>query len=264
MSWAGWASSRMSRVRPTLRCLRQDLNLPLPPQTMPLDELDHPVLAKANSQFAAEDTPHERIAEIDDQVLFKVKVQRWRGAVWTEPTLGWLVATGGREAGSPDDFYAALARAGRAARARHNSVGSTPVTSNTHTGYLLPQDADRARMHAESGVRLDRRLHDAVIGLVRASLRDGREHVAGLRTFTVGIQVRADHGHETYVAVRVTGSVPLNLVAAILDHIPGCDPQGWFPEVRGLPDRPLQLGEVAWSNIMDPSAAAKILDADHR
>lgn len=143
--------------------------------------------------------------------------------------------------GSPDDFYAAL---------------------DTHTGYLLPEDADRARMHAESGVRFDRRLHDAVIGLVRASLRDGREHIAGLPTFTVGIQVRADHGHETYVAVRVTGSVPLNLVAAILDHVPGCDPQGWFPEFRGLPDRPLQLGEVAWSNIMDPAAAAKLLDAD--
>jgi hypothetical protein len=39
------------------------------------------VLAKAAERFANEESPHERIAAIDDQVLFKVKVQRWRGAV---------------------------------------------------------------------------------------------------------------------------------------------------------------------------------------
>lgn len=71
----------MRRVRPTLRCLREDLHLPVPPQTVPLDELDHLVLRKANDQFADENTAHERIAEVDDQVLLKVKVQRWRGAV---------------------------------------------------------------------------------------------------------------------------------------------------------------------------------------
>lgn len=255
----------MSRVRPTLRCLRHDLNLPLPPQTTPLDELGHPLLRKANNQFADEDTPHERIAEIDDHVLFKVKikVQRWRGAVWTEQKPSWLVAAGAREAGSPDDVYAALARAGRAARTRHNSEAHhPPLASDTYTNHLLPGDADRDRMHAESGVRFDRRLRQTVIALVRASLRDGREHVADLRTFTIGVQVRADRGHETYVAVRVTGSVPLNLIAAILDLIPGCDRQGWFPELPGLPHRQLHSGEVAWSNIMDPSAAAKVLDAD--
>lgn len=72
--------------------------------------------------------------------------------------------------------------------------------------------------------------------------------------------MRADDGHETYMAVRVTGSVPLHLVGAILDLVPGCDPDGWFPEFTGLPHRPLLSGEVAWSNIMDPMAAAKLLD----
>jgi hypothetical protein len=39
-------------VRPTLRCLRDDLNLPLPTARVPLDELDHPILRKAAEQFA--------------------------------------------------------------------------------------------------------------------------------------------------------------------------------------------------------------------
>ena len=67
-------------VRPTLRCLREDLRLPVPTAAIPLDETDHPVLRKAAEQFASRDTPHERIASIDDVVLFKVKTGRWAGS----------------------------------------------------------------------------------------------------------------------------------------------------------------------------------------
>jgi hypothetical protein len=46
--------------------------------------------------------PRERIASVDDQVLFKVKVQRWRCAAWmAEDGISWLVAAGRREEGSP-------------------------------------------------------------------------------------------------------------------------------------------------------------------
>jgi hypothetical protein len=36
----------MRPARPTLRCLREDLELPLPPVTVPLDETEHPIPAK--------------------------------------------------------------------------------------------------------------------------------------------------------------------------------------------------------------------------
>src|SRR2546422_8982264 len=98
----------MRSARPTLRCLRDDLKLTVPPADEPLDEVDHPLLRKAREQFANVGAPHERIASIDDTVLFKVKVQRWRGAVWTEDRLAWVVAAGWREAGGTDDFYAVL------------------------------------------------------------------------------------------------------------------------------------------------------------
>jgi hypothetical protein len=111
----------MRSSRPTLRC--EDLDLPVPVVTVPLDEIDHLIVAEAAEQFAAEAVKHERIRAIDDQVLFKVKVQRWRGAVWVDADLPWLVAAGRREDGAGDDFYAALEADGKAARARYN--GST-------------------------------------------------------------------------------------------------------------------------------------------
>lgn len=87
----------MRSVRPTLRALLHDLRLPLPPVNEALDDLDHPLLAKARAQFAAPGIGHERIRAIDDEVLWKVKVQRWRGAVWTEEDIAWLVAAGRRQ-----------------------------------------------------------------------------------------------------------------------------------------------------------------------
>ena len=249
----------MIPIRPTLRCLRNDLSLPVPPIDRLLDEIDHPTLNKAREQFTDPGTPHERIASIDDQVLFKVKIQRWRGAVWTESTLSWLVAAGRRESGSADDFYAVLAADGRAARARYNAEHKPALTTDTYTAHLLPDADDWMRYQLEAAVRFVRHLESLIPDLVRQSLRDGREHAADLDTFSVGVQVRADDGHETYVAIRIMGSVPANLTKVILDIVPGCGQDGWYPEAA-LPDRDLRAGEQAWSNIMDTAAAAKLLD----
>jgi hypothetical protein len=142
----------MVSVRPTLRCLREGLSLPVPPLDRLLDEVDHPLLGKAREQFTDADTPHERIAAIDDQVLFKVKVQRWRGAVWAEPALGWLVAAGWRESGSAEDFYAVLASDGKKARARYNTDHKPALSTDTLTTQLLPDADDRLRYRLESAV----------------------------------------------------------------------------------------------------------------
>ncbi|CAG7642464.1 hypothetical protein SBRY_30655 [Actinacidiphila bryophytorum] len=78
----------MQPARPTLRTLREDLELALPFARKPLDELDHPLLVKARELFGDDEAGRERIRAIDDEILFKVKVQRWRGAVWTDKT--WI------------------------------------------------------------------------------------------------------------------------------------------------------------------------------
>ncbi|WP_409475122.1 hypothetical protein [Streptomyces sp. HC307] len=250
----------MHPARPTLRTLREDLKLPLPTARQPLDEIDHPILAKARDQFAEDETGHERIRSIDTEVLFKVKVQRWRGAVWTEQDLPWLVAAGQREDGSGDDFYAALEADAKAARARYNSEHSRPLPGKTYVGHLLPTQDDYDRYQLEAGTRLVRRLASVIKDLTRGSLHDGHEHAADFPTFRLGILVRADDGHETYAAVRITGSVPDDLAAVILRHVPGCDPKHGSPSTpcpaarSSPPNRP---GPPSWTPKRRPNSSTK-------
>jgi hypothetical protein len=225
----------------------------------PLDEIAHPLLGKATERFADAQTPQERISSIDDQVLFKVKIQRWRGAVWVDAGLRWLVAAGQREEGSPEDFYTALAARGRSARASYNAEHSPPLSSTTYSGYLLPGREDDLRWRAEAAARTERRLRMTVHDLVRQSLLDGHEHAVMLDGAALGVQVLADQGHETYVAIRIIGSVPRRLVATILSLVPGCQSDAWMSDYA-MPERAVASEEQIWSNLMDPAAAAKFLD----
>ena len=77
-------------------------------------------------------------------------------------------------------------------------------------------------------------MHD----LVRESLLDGREPAAMLDGAALGIQVLADQGHETYVAIRIIGSVSRRLVATILSLIPGCELDAWMSDYA-MPERAL-------------------------
>ncbi len=255
----------MPAARPTLRCLREDLHLPIPHARVQLETIEHPLLAKAGEQFADPDTPHERIRSIDDAVLFKVKVQRWRGAIWCdEPDAEvpvWLVAAGTREDGSGDDFYAALHTRAQAARQRYNAEHDKPLTTDTHCADLLLNADDADRYRIEAATRFALRLDTTIRDLVRGSLRDGHEHAADLAGFRLGVIVRADDGHETYAAIRITGPVPPDLTSTILHLMPGCDPTAWFPEYA-LPERDLLPAEQVWSNLMDPKAAAELLDQE--
>lgn len=253
----------MQPARPTLRTLREDLKLPLPSARTPLDELDHPLLVKARELFGDDEAGHERIRAIDDEILFKVKVQRWRGAAWSDKDLDlpWLIAAGQRTDGALDDFYAALETSAQATRARYNADHRQPLTGRTYVGHLLPDQGDRDRYQLEAGTRLVRRLATAIRDLTRGSLHDGHEHAADFATFRLGILVRAEDGHETYVAVRITGSVPDDLTAVVLRHVPGCEPTDWYPEYA-LPSRSLLPAEQAWSTLMDPKAAAELLNEE--
>ncbi|WP_199039626.1 hypothetical protein [Glycomyces salinus] len=229
----------------------------------PLDELDHTLVAKTVRLFGDPNSARERIRAIDDQILFKVKVQRWRGAVWVDASsqTPWLVAAGLREDGSADDFYEALVSRARDDRTRYNAKSNPPLTTDTHSIGLRPSRDDDDRWAAEAAVRLIRHIQSVLNDLVRASLLDGEEHTATLTgaDAAVGMLVRADQGHETYVAVRITGSVPRELLAVVLARVPGCDRDGWYPETS-MPTRVLASGEQVWSNLMDPSIAAALLD----
>ena len=112
------------RVRPTLRCLREDLRQAVPRADTPLDEIEHPLLVKAAEHLTDDETPHERIAAIDDRVVFKVKVQRWRGAVWI-------------------DVEGALGLSRLAAGRTDHPMISTP---RLHSGQNRPQQVQRCEL----------------------------------------------------------------------------------------------------------------------
>ncbi|MGW0789738.1 hypothetical protein ACWD04_16105 [Streptomyces sp. NPDC002911] len=61
--------------------------------------------------------------------------------------------------------------------------------------------------------------------------------------------------------MRIESSVPPNLTTLILRNLPGCEADGWYPEYA-LPERGLLPAEQAWSNLMDPRAAARLLDTE--
>ncbi|HEY4020891.1 MAG TPA: hypothetical protein VGM75_19525 [Pseudonocardiaceae bacterium] len=235
-----------------------DLGLSLPPVDTSLSEIDHPLIKKANEQFRLPTGPRERIRSIDAGVWFKVKIQRWRGAVLDEGEPGWLVAAGIRESGSPDDFYESLATTARAARARYNAERSQSLKTDTCCQPWLPTADDHDRYRAEYGIRLLHQLRCTVRDLLVRSLLDGHEHSAEIIGSELGIQVRGDEDRETYVALRIVGSVPDQVLAVVLDLVPGCDRDGWYPEFA-MPNRQLRAGEMAYSNIMDPKAAAQLL-----
>ena len=220
----------------------------------PLDEIDHPLLRKAAGQFAAEGTPHERIRAIDDVVLFKVKSGRWRGAVYSDDDPGadvrdWLVAAAPARKDRPmTSTRPCTPRRGPPGSATTRSHDKA-LTTDTHAAHLLPGPDDHDRLLIEAGTRLARRLNATVRELVRGSLRDGHEHAADFAGFRLGIIVRAEDGHETYVAIRITGSVHRGLTAVILGRVPGCAPDAWFPSTpfpNGSCSRPSRHGPTSW------------------
>ena len=70
----GWTArlDALARLRPQPGgCLREDLGQAVPAADTPLDEVPHPLLAKASDRFADDGTPQERIASIETRSCSK-------------------------------------------------------------------------------------------------------------------------------------------------------------------------------------------------
>ena len=137
-------------ARPTLRCLREDLEsdwdsvdhqrMATDPEEFPVAvyEYEHRIVKKAAEDFPAtgdSDVKRESISGLTDPVWWKVKIgARWRGAVFVdEEGQAWLCAAGYRREGEGSDFYKSF-------MANIRAVGSTKY---------LPTEADRGLLRAE-------------------------------------------------------------------------------------------------------------------
>jgi hypothetical protein len=169
----------------TLRCLREDLELDLPPVEVDLGNLEHPLVGEARRIEPAAPRGQKRILSIERPLVYRLRHGRWRGATWLEGEAArfWLCAGALREEGSGEDAY------------EH-------FTALHGAGRLLPEDDDRLRDELERNARII----DAAAGSIAAVLADAFDHCACDVTTCFGQLVDARlhvtaPGEEVWVAI---------------------------------------------------------------
>jgi hypothetical protein len=95
------------RVRPTLRCLRDDLAAAVPAPSERIDDLAHRVMRKANDLAPAYPANQIRILEIADPFVFRFTHGRDRVITWLDEdrNIMWLCGSDLRRADDDYDRY---------------------------------------------------------------------------------------------------------------------------------------------------------------
>lgn len=256
-------SSKQASVRPTKRCL-DDLGLSFPTLNESLSGLDHPLVKRA--QLVPEEAEAggvERLRALTDRIWFKCKTTVYRGAVTRLTTsesrdrdlppeaAWWIGAAGERRGDSRSDFYSELER--EATRAGKGRRGVSSV-------HLLPQQIDCERFVAEAYLQAVQAIYNIVMELIAKSLHDGRTYAAELRKHRVAAMVRAADGSEAYLAISAEGFPHADLIAVILDAVPGINRDDWQAEPGGVAGITPRHGQIIWSTIIPPEVQADILE----
>lgn len=250
------------QVRPTKRCLT-DLDLPLPDLRQPLDEIDHPVVTAAQAIPEQRDAGGaERVLSLSDRIWYKVKTRDQRAVVIelranevsdeVPPGKGewWIGAAGHRQADTPQrDFYEVIKR--------ECTVGKT-----ISSAHLLPTEWDWRRLNAEQSFVWQREMQRLVVRLIAMALTTGRLAVAEFRHHRIKALVRADNGHEAYLAIIADGIPDREIFATLLDCVPGISTDDWQPEPSPIADMKPSPGEIIWSTLFPSEVASAILELD--
>ncbi|WP_315093265.1 hypothetical protein [uncultured Cellulomonas sp.] len=253
------AEAHGESVRPTIRCLKEDLQLKLPPAHVPLDEIDEQVITKVQmtpAEVAA--NAAERIKSLRDRIWFKQRAGDFRAAVTEIRDSGsdlvdgwWLGAAGARSQGSPDDFYAEL----EATAKRHGK--GTKV--GTDTSWLLPTEDDTNRLILERVYEVTKSIRETVRRLVAKSLRTGKPWTVSVTRHSVTAHVRAADG-EAYLIVCAEGWFEPEVIAVILSSVPGIPQDDWQVEPGGAVGVEPAPGQIIYSTLIPPAVQDAMLD----
>jgi hypothetical protein len=169
------------RVRVTIRCLTDDLGIPLPRTDTDIGELDHPLLEECRRLAELAPRGQKRILSIDHPLVYRVSHGRWRGASWVDEDhkFFWLLAAEQREEGSLDDAYIHF-------ESLHDS------------NKLLPTRDDYLRDRVEEGSRVLAAIKTELPqAIAQARERPGADHsVLLLDRVEVVVHVQRDDGIE--------------------------------------------------------------------
>jgi hypothetical protein len=245
-------------VRPTLRCLLDDLGTEVGPAVLrsalstakrglaakprflfavPLTATEHAVLDKANLIALDVNADRELIVSISDRSVIKVKTSDRRGALWLDASgTWWLLAAGRRKDDGPGDFYRDLAKFGR---------DSDPIA---------PTEADLTYLRFETAFiaecALDRNAHTAIVeALLAAAASPGGRQAAEIFGANVLVQIDAEPDDEMlnvsfdFVSFEQRGRFPADVLGFVpgfeslddWDVVPALqpgDPETWFTFVH--------------------------------
>lgn len=151
--------NEVRRVRPTMRCLTEDLGISLPSEDVDLGEIDHPLTAETRRLAPLSPEGQKRVLAIDDRLVYRVQFSDRRGATWVdeENQIVWLLGAGDRREGSAEDAYVYFEELHRA-------------------GRLMPTPKDYMRDRVEGAARIITRIaEEAQEFLGQARVRPGTE-----------------------------------------------------------------------------------------
>lgn len=102
-------------------------------------------------------------------------------------------------------------------------------------------------------------MKDIVIRIIAMSLTSGKLAVAEFQQHRIKALVRADNGHEAYLAIIAEGIPNQEVFALLLDCVPGIAPEDWQPEPSALAELEPSQGEIIWSTLFPSEVADAIL-----
>lgn len=227
------------RVRPTLRCLGEDLGIE--PQTLDVDlgTIDDPIVEEARR--LAPDSPRgqKRILTIKSPLVYRLRHSDRRGATWVDPNnTMWLLAVEHRRDGAEDDAYEYFADLHR-------------------KGQLLPNVDDELRLRAERAAEILVAIRDDVVALCTEAtfnLELGRPFVQEVEVAgRIPARIRAVPGdvHEIWLAISVREvdgdyyPAPWrDLVFGVVEEELRPDEWEWVTEFAGIALREHEIGRL--------------------
>lgn len=274
-------------VRPTLRCLLDDLGNEIGPADLrsalttarrdmaadarylfpvPLAATEHLLMDKANLLALDANSDREAIVSIADRSIVKVKSSDRRGALWCDADgTWWLLAAGRRKDDGPGDFYRELSRFGS------DSSPIAPTADDLRylkfeTAYIAECDRDRDA-------------HTAIVrAILAAAATPGSTHSSDVFGAVVGVHIDADPGDEMlnvsfeFVSFEERSRFPVDILAFVpgfeslddWDVLPPLrpgDPETWYTFVPrawiSYLATSVELDTLLRTNSVPPATASK-------
>lgn len=237
-------------VRPTLKALN-GLGLKFPPLHVPLHDMKNRLVRQAQKvPDAVEDGRGQKIHELEDRAMFKVRTNIYRGAV--EPTRQmtdrwWLVAAGRHHVDSAgNDFYQQTAANYRA----RQSAEDVPLD------VFGPTETDYRRRLAENATRYVVALREAVRTIIAEAASSGITHTVqrpgGAERISALVQTNRG---ETRLSVMFEGMLDPQDIAIALDAIPGAIAEEWdMTRPAEVPGAQMAADQIVYSTVLAPDS----------